>query len=129
MSAKAPEPIFLSSITAHSWNQDHTQVALSPNSHLVWIYDASSGEDPKKWKKLHELSEHFMTVTGIDWNHETGMIATSGQDRNAYVWSLIETEWKPTLVILRFRKKKVIFYSLKFFFYACNFFFFIIKKN
>jgi actin related protein 2/3 complex subunit 1A/1B len=97
---KKMEQVFLSSITAHSWNKDHTQVAVAPNSHLVYIYEAK-GEDPAKWKKLHELEEHFMTVTGIDWNHETNMIATSGQDRNALVWKFEGGEWKPTLVILR----------------------------
>jgi len=42
-----------------------------------------------------------MTVTGIDWNHTDNYIATSGQDRNAYVWKYEQNEWKPTLVILR----------------------------
>jgi len=49
----------------------------------------------------HQFKEHFMTVTGIDWNHENNLIATSGQDRNAYVWKNERNEWKPTLVILR----------------------------
>jgi actin related protein 2/3 complex subunit 1A/1B len=98
--AETPEPVFLSSITAHSWSKDHKQIALSPNSHLVWIYDTPK-EDPSTWTLAHTLSEHFMTVTGIDWNHETNMIVTSGQDRNAYVWTFADGQWKPTLVILR----------------------------
>jgi len=98
--AATSEPVFLSSITAHSWNVDHTQVALCPNSSLVYIYDAK-GEDPKSWVLKHTLKDHFMTVTGIDWNHTNNLIATSGQDRNAYVWKYEENEWKPTLVILR----------------------------
>ena len=42
-----------------------------------------------------------MTVTGIDWNHQTNAIVTSSHDRNAYVWTLENNEWKPNLVILR----------------------------
>jgi len=43
-----------------------------------------------------------MRVTGIDWAHATNSIATSSQDRNAYVWTLSDKkEWKPTLVVLR----------------------------
>jgi len=42
-----------------------------------------------------------MRVTGIDWSHETDSIATSSQDRNAYVWTKHDNKWKPTLVVLR----------------------------
>lgn len=95
----ASNPI-AATVTAHAWNRDHTQLAVAPNSHQVQIYQAK-GEDASKWKVIHTLEGHFMLVTGIDWNDTTNMIATSGQDRNAYVWKLEGKEWKPTLVILR----------------------------
>lgn len=94
------EPVFQSCITAHAWNESHDQLAIAPNSTSVFIYDAK-GEDVKKWKKIHTLAEHAFIVTGIDWNHTTNAIATSSQDRNAYVWTLEDNEWKPNLVILR----------------------------
>jgi len=93
------EPVFLNSTTAHAWNKDRSQLAVA-NSNLVYIYEAK-GDDPKGWKRIYTLEEHVMTVTGIDWNHETNSIATSGQDRNAYVWTLENNDWKPVLVILR----------------------------
>jgi len=94
------EPYFQSSISAHAWNKDHSQLALSPNNSEIHIYE-TKGNDIKGWKLIHTLTEHFMTVTGIDWNHETNSIATSGQDRNAYVWQFQNNKWKPTLVVLR----------------------------
>lgn len=95
-----PEPVFQSSITVHAWNKTGDQLAICPNSNEVFIYDAK-GQNPKNWKKIHTLREHAMTVTGIDWNHETNSIVTSSHDRNAYVWTLEQNEWKPNLVILR----------------------------
>jgi len=94
------EPYFLNSASAHSWNKDHSQLAVSPNNSEIQIWE-TKGQASKDWKLLHTLTEHFMTVTGIDWNHETNSIATSGHDRNAYVWQLKNNEWKPTLVVLR----------------------------
>eukprot|EP01083_Nonionella_stella_P186178 680988_1 len=94
------EPSFQSSISAHAWNESHKQVAISPNTRDVWIFEASN-EDSTKWKKIHQLEGHQMRVTGIDWSHKTNAIATSSQDRNAYVWTLQDGKWKPTLVVLR----------------------------
>lgn len=96
------EPVFQSSISAHAWNKEHSLLAISPNTPEIWIFDAQ-GENPKQWKKKYTLEGHFMTVTGIDWNHAINAIATSGQDRNAYVWTYEKNEnkWKPTLVVLR----------------------------
>lgn len=91
---------FLNSISTHCWNKDRSLVAIAPNSNDIFIYSVK-GEDCTKWKKIHTLVGHFMTVTGIDWNHKTNMIVSTGQDRNAYVWKLENNEWKPTLVILR----------------------------
>lgn len=39
-------------------------------------------------------------MSGVDWSKDN-LIVSCGHDRNAYVWTLTEGEWKPTLVILR----------------------------
>jgi actin related protein 2/3 complex subunit 1A/1B len=75
-------------------------VAISPNTSQVFIYRAN-GEDVTRWEKVDVLDEHHMLVTDIDWHPRTNRILTSGQDRNAYVWTYEEGKWKPTLVILR----------------------------
>lgn len=41
---------------------------------------------------------------GIDWAPKSDRIVTCGADRNAYVWSLKDGVWKPTLVILRINR-------------------------
>ena len=48
--------------------------------------------------------QHGGWVSGIDWCAKTNQIVTCGHDRNAYVWKLEGTEWKPTLVILRINR-------------------------
>jgi len=40
-------------------------------------------------------------VTGIDWAPKSNRIVSCSQDRNAYVWTFQNNQWKPTLVILR----------------------------
>mmetsp|Transcript_16990 Transcript_16990/g.15247 ORF Transcript_16990/g.15247 Transcript_16990/m.15247 type:complete len:372 (+) Transcript_16990:107-1222(+) len=95
------EPAFQSSISCHSWNKAHNELAISPNTRDVWIFSAKDS-DIKKWKQIASLEGHQMRVTGIDWNGTTNSIATSSQDRNAYVWKAEKAnEWKPTLVVLR----------------------------
>lgn len=46
----------------------------------------------------------FFSVAGIDWAPDSNRIVTCGADRNAYVWTLKEGTWKPTLVILRINR-------------------------
>ncbi|XP_072124786.1 actin-related protein 2/3 complex subunit 1A-B isoform X1 [Mobula birostris] len=87
-------------ITCHAWNQDRTQIALSPNNHEVHIYKKSGNQ----WVKNHELKEHNGRITGIDWAPQSDRIVTCGADRNAYVWSQKDGVWKPTLVILRINR-------------------------
>jgi len=50
------------------------------------------------------LQEHDQLVTGIDWSPKTNRIVTCSQDRNAYVWTFQDNQWKPTLVILRINR-------------------------
>uniref|UniRef100_A0A8C9X2K3 Actin-related protein 2/3 complex subunit n=1 Tax=Sander lucioperca TaxID=283035 RepID=A0A8C9X2K3_SANLU len=90
----------LEPISCHAWNKDRTQIALCPNNHEVHIFK----KDGTKWTKIHELKEHNGQVTGIDWATDSNRIVTCGADRNAYVWTLKEGTWKPTLVILRINR-------------------------
>ncbi|GAA5967659.1 hypothetical protein JCM21900_006732 [Sporobolomyces salmonicolor] len=90
-------------VTAHSFNADRTQVAISPNTNEVHIY----AFDGAAWQLTHTLTEHDKLVTSIDWAPYTNRIVTCSHDRNAYVWNLVadpstgvET-WQPTLVLLR----------------------------
>jgi actin related protein 2/3 complex subunit 1A/1B len=48
--------------------------------------------------------QHTQRVTSIDWAPKTNIIATCGEDRNAYVWNWNGSLWKPTLVILRINR-------------------------
>uniref|UniRef100_V9KYN6 Actin-related protein 2/3 complex subunit n=1 Tax=Callorhinchus milii TaxID=7868 RepID=V9KYN6_CALMI len=90
-------------ITCHAWNKDRTQIAINSNNHKVFIYQKNKNE----WKKVHELAEHSGHVTGIDWASTTDRIVTCGVDRNAYVWSLKDGVWKPTLVLLRINRAAI----------------------
>uniref|UniRef100_A0A8C4QLE0 Actin-related protein 2/3 complex subunit n=1 Tax=Eptatretus burgeri TaxID=7764 RepID=A0A8C4QLE0_EPTBU len=90
----------LEPISCHSWNKDHTQLAISPNNHEVHIYQ----KNKTQWTKLHELKEHNGRITGIDWAENSNRIVTCGADRNAYVWTLKDGTWKPMLVILRINR-------------------------
>jgi len=87
-------------VGAHSWNGDRTQVAVSPNNHLVHIYAFKAGG----FTLLHTLDNHTERVTGIDWAAKTNRIVTCASDRNAYVWEFKEEAWKPALVILRINR-------------------------
>ena len=47
-------------ITCHAWNHDRSQIALSPCSNNVEIYEKQG----RGWNKIHTLSEHTHIVTG-----------------------------------------------------------------
>uniref|UniRef100_A0A8D0H6K8 Actin-related protein 2/3 complex subunit n=1 Tax=Sphenodon punctatus TaxID=8508 RepID=A0A8D0H6K8_SPHPU len=87
-------------ISCHAWNKDQTQIAVSPNNHMVHIYQRAEN----RWKKIHELTEHSGRITGIDWAPNSNCIVTCAVDRNAYVWTLKDGVWKPTLVLLRINR-------------------------
>jgi len=107
---KPHEPKVVEVISCHAWNKDMTMIALSPNNEEVHIYKTSGSDDTKKWEKKYVLKEHGGVVSGIDWCPTTNLLATCGQDRNAYVWKFEEKtkdkeeNWKPTLVILRINR-------------------------
>ncbi|GAA5964379.1 hypothetical protein JCM3765_006395 [Sporobolomyces pararoseus] len=90
-------------VTAHAFNADRTQVAISPNTNEVHIFQSTGSG----WQLLHTLTEHDKLVTSIDWAPNTNRIVTCSHDRNAYVWNLTsdpstgQQTWQPTLVLLR----------------------------
>lgn len=87
-------------VCVHAWNSDRTQIAISPNNNEVEIHEKSG----RGWKKIHTLTEHTGRVTGIDWAPKSQRLVTCSSDRNAYVWTLDQNQWKPTLVILRINR-------------------------
>jgi len=89
-------------ITCHSFNADQSQLALSLNDEVIYIYASQGGG---KWTKTAELREHSGKVTGIDWGARTNQIVTCGADRNVYVWRQDEASvWKPVLVLIRINR-------------------------
>ncbi|GAA5917390.1 hypothetical protein JCM6882_000842 [Rhodosporidiobolus microsporus] len=95
-----------SPVTAHAFNADRSQVAISPNTNEVHIY----AFDGSSWKLQHVLAEHDKLVTSIDWAPHTNRLVTCAHDRNAYVWTLEASKetgamvWQPTLVLLRINR-------------------------
>ncbi|TSQ23938.1 Actin-related protein 2/3 complex subunit 1A [Bagarius yarrelli] len=77
-----------------------SEIAISPNSSVVNIYQKKG----KEWSKIHELKEHSGRITGIDWAPESNRIVSCASDRNAYVWTLKDGVWKPTLVLVRINR-------------------------
>ncbi|XP_076000186.1 actin-related protein 2/3 complex subunit 1A-A isoform X1 [Genypterus blacodes] len=90
----------LEPLSCHAWNKDRTQIAVSPNNNVVNIYEKKD----KEWIKIHELTEHSGRITGVDWAPESNRIVTCASDRNAYVWTLKDAVWKPTLVLVRINR-------------------------
>jgi len=87
-------------ISCHAWNADGTKVALSPNNNEIHIY----GKSGNNYTLEHVLKEHDQVVTGIDWAPKSNKIVSCSHDRNAYVWTLKDGQWKPMLVILRINR-------------------------
>jgi len=93
-------------ITAHAFNADRNQVAVSLNSNDAQIMVKQGNE----WMTTETLSEHDKLITSIDWAPQSNRIVTASQDRNAYVWqeaidsSTGQKIWKPTLVLLRINR-------------------------
>ncbi|XP_015921776.1 actin-related protein 2/3 complex subunit 1A-A [Parasteatoda tepidariorum] len=87
-------------ITCHAWNNDRTQIALSPNNNEVHIYK----REGDNWSCKNVLTQHDLRVTSIDWAPNTNRIVTCSADRNAYVWTKANDKWKPTLVLLRINR-------------------------
>lgn len=93
-------------ISCHSWSADGTQLAISPNSSVIYIYSGCSNPDASAWKLEHVLTEHDLIVSNIDWCHETNKILSCAHDRNAFVWTYSDEErtWKPSLTLIRINR-------------------------
>ena len=65
----------------------------------VLVYSLKAGV----WKNTHSLDQHDKLVTGVDFS-SNGRIVSCSQDRNAYVWTLIDDIYVPTLVNLRINR-------------------------
>jgi len=81
-------------------------LAICPNNSEIWIYTGCHDPDSANWKKQWVLTEHDLTVSGLDWSPVTHKIVSCSHDRNAFVWTYNEAEnnWKPELVILRINR-------------------------
>lgn len=106
MSLLNTHKVLVQAISCMAWNGDKTRVALSPGNSEIHIYKTNNSEDFEKWEIEHKLTDHDHYVTGIDWAPKSNKILSCSQDRNAYVWeySAKESQWKPTLVLLRLTK-------------------------
>ncbi|GBG26557.1 Actin-related protein 2/3 complex subunit 1 [Hondaea fermentalgiana] len=91
-------------ITCHAWSPDRKRIAVCENSEKVFIYKDADKPDPAQWVKEHELVGHDLVVTAIDWSPVHNKIVTCSHDRNAFVWTLGNGEWKPSLSILRINR-------------------------
>ncbi|KAJ3827877.1 actin-related protein ARPC3 [Lentinula raphanica] len=93
-------------ITAHAFNADRSQLAVSFNSNDAQILARQGSE----WISTETLAEHDKVITSIDWAPNSNQIVTASQDRNAYVWQQTPDQetgkivWKPTLVLLRINR-------------------------
>lgn len=63
------------------------------------------------WPGSHSAAAATQNLTGcvlrsagIDWAPESNRIVTCASDRNAYVWTLKDGAWKPTLVLVRINR-------------------------
>lgn len=88
-------------VPEHAWNKERTMCAAASGSNVI-VYEATD-PNPRKWTKLHTLSDHTLTVSSVDWHQETGHIVSCSHDRNAFVWKYNPStkKWHPNLVILR----------------------------
>jgi len=79
-----------------AFNKDGSQVVVAMECDLR-IFDVTKA----KPTLVEKLKAHKHRVTGVDWSADTGQIVSCGEDRNAYVYSLTDGTWTPTLVVLR----------------------------
>mmetsp|Transcript_22880 Transcript_22880/g.50224 ORF Transcript_22880/g.50224 Transcript_22880/m.50224 type:complete len:372 (+) Transcript_22880:37-1152(+) len=94
-------------VSAHCFSPDGSQIAVSPNTEEVWIFDVNGTPgDCSGWKRTSVLSNHMQAVSGLDWSINNQLVSVS-HDRQAYVWSFVEGEWLESLVELRAGKAAV----------------------
>ncbi|VDD90874.1 unnamed protein product [Enterobius vermicularis] len=87
-------------IICHAWNGDRTQLAVSPSTSVILIFQW----EKTQWKLIHTLTEHDLPVTGLDWSPKSNRIVSCSQDKNAFVWTADGDKWKPELVLVRINR-------------------------
>lgn len=94
-------PLGLGPISCHAWNADRTRLAVAAGSAEIRILRRSGGGGGGGWETEAVLREHDLPVTGLDWAPRTNRIVSCAQDKNAFVWTLVEGVWRPELVLVR----------------------------
>lgn len=46
------------------------------------------------------MDDHTQQVSGIDWNDKTNQIISCAHDKNAIVYTYVDTKWRPDLVVM-----------------------------
>ena len=96
-------------VSCHSYSPNMEYLAVATFSSSVFIYKVSELSSP-----FLELSDHDSPVTGIHWQQK---LITCAEDRNCFVY----TDFKPTLVLLRFQTAALgCRWSTDFFIVLCN---------
>jgi len=91
-------------ILCHAWSPDRKRIAVCEASkpEVVVIYAGADMPDRDKWVKEYELKDqHDSIVAAVDWSPVHNKIVTCSHDRNAFVWTLTDNVWEPSLSILR----------------------------
>ena len=91
------------SICAHAWNGDGSQLAICPNTSEVWIFTGTRDPDSSTWVRAFTLRQHSSLVSSIDWHPVTNKIVTCSHDRSAFVWVRTDEAWEPQVVVLQHR--------------------------
>lgn len=95
----APQSICLGHrpIADHSFNEDHSLLAVARENTAELYYDLGQGQ----FEHGATLEGHDKLVTAVDINCKNEIV-TCSQDRNAFVWKAqSDGSWKSTLVLLR----------------------------
>jgi len=96
-----------SCVTCHTWSPDRKQIALCPNSEDVLIYSHADSADVSQWKLENTLKGHDLVVSALDWSPVHNKLVSCSHDRNAFVWTFANKEWKPSLSILRINRAAI----------------------
>ena len=87
-------------ITCHAWSPDYKKIALCKNDEKLLIY--KNVDQPfSSWVLEHELVEHTLVISAIDWSPVHNKIVSCSHDRTAFVWTFDNNIWKPSMAILR----------------------------
>lgn len=92
-------------IQCFSWNASGKQIAVSPSSKEIWVFETGGSPDIKKWTKVATLKEHFDIITALDWHPETNLLLSASVDRGVYVWKPVPgsktNEFEPQIGMIK----------------------------